>query len=155
MFLLFNLWSAGHIVSLHKKYWTGMLRTWTGVIIASLHFRRWGSINCTIVTSKLWGWAIAWSCSSVVSPTTAYRTNIPFCPISPCTINLNIYDLLPKIYLLLMTNHNDVHTKWQTRCLPWIEVDDVVVAVNGLGDVVVDVLIDVVEVGMGFLAEEM
>ena len=49
----------------------------------------------------------------------------------------------------------DVHTKSQSRCLPLVEVDDVVVAVDGLGDVVVDELIDVVEVGMGFLAVEM
>ena len=54
----------------------------------------------------------------------------------------------------ILNRHNDVQTKSQTRCLPWVEVDDVVVAVDGLGDVVVDELIDVVEVGMGFLAVE-
>ena len=51
--------------------------------------------------------------------------------------------------------HNAVQTKSQTRCLPWVEVDDVVVVGNALGDVVVDELIDVVEVGMGFFAVEM
>ena len=51
--------------------------------------------------------------------------------------------------------YNDVQTKSQTRCLPWVEVDDVVVADKDVGDVVVDLLIGVVEVGMGFFAVEM
>ena len=60
------------------------------------------------------------------------------------------------MYLVLITySLNNLHTKSQNICLPWVEVDDVVVVVDGLGDVVVDELIDVVEVGMGFLAVEM
>ena len=59
------------------------------------------------------------------------------------------------IFYWWQNGHNYIYTKSQTRRLPWAEVDDVVVVGNALGDVVVDALIDVVEVGMGFFAVEM
>ena len=58
------------------------------------------------------------------------------------------------MYFVLIT-YNNLHTKSKTICLPWVEVDAVVVADKDVGDVVGDELIDVVEVGIGFFAEEM
>ena len=85
---LINIISSNHLL----KNSTRRI-TWTRVSVASFSFGIRGSINGAVVTSKLRGRIIAYSCSCscvFYGSSTRHRTIRPITPISPSSVNCKL-----------------------------------------------------------------